>query len=588
MSSAERVSEGIALHQVGDLVAAERHYREALADDPSHPEALHLLGVLLRQRGELRTAIAYIRQAIGLNPRQPVYHYNLGIILDDLGELGSAEESYRQTLSLQPNHPQALANLGAVLRRSGRPGEAEVCYRGVLGFLDQNPVCLNNLGNALREQGRIEEALECFRQALAVHPHYARAHSNLLLTLQYLPGITANQLVAPHEEWQSRHAAPIQASWLPHDNIPDVNRPLRLGFVCAHLACHPVGKLSVRGLEAIGRDQCQLFFYCGDTRDGGLRPRFEAIGHWRTVDTFSDDDLANLIRRDNIDVLFDLSGHADGGRLLTFARKPAPVQISWLGYVGTTGLAAMDYVLADAIHAPHGVDVHYSEQILRLPRCYSCFDPPQQAPPVEESSWERNGSITFGGSHNPAKLNTSTLRTWAEVLRRIPGSRLHLRYSGLDELAVSDRYHSLLASHGIDLSRVELTGRSSPEELMVWYQQLDVVLDPFPYSGGVTTCESLWMGVPVVTILGETFAGRHAASYLHHVGLTDLIASDREGYVERAVWLATDHQRRLEIRTDLRARVESTLCDGVGFARDFVGAIYQVWREWCSERKNSR
>ncbi len=585
MQAGQFIQQALSKHKVSDFDEAARLYREALRVEPDHPDALQLLGIVLSAQGKSRDGADLIRRAIDRNPARHDYYYNLARILDDLGDLESAENRYRQALALKLEDPRTRTNLGTVVRRLGRPAEAEAHHRSALAYRGDDPLCLNNLGNALRDQGRVLEALDCFERAIGQYPQYSLAHSNMLLTRQYEVGVTAEELATQHAEWQDRHAAQLKSFWTPHKNTADPDRPLRLGFVVAELADHPVGKLSIRGLEGLDQTQINLYFYCSNDSADGLRPRFESSGEWRCCGRLDDESLAIQIRQDAIDVLFDLSGHADGGRLLVFGRKPAPVQMSWLGYVGTTGLVAIDYILADAYHVLAEEKSHYRERVLRLPRCYACFDPPENAPAVGLSGWENSGQITFGGAHNPAKLNADVVRTWAEILHQVPESRLWLRYAGLDERSIRDRYFQSFASHGIDRSRLALSGRAAQAELMDWYGQLDIALDPFPYSGGVTTCESLWMGVPVVTLTGNTFAGRHATSYLENVGLNELITKDHTEYVQLAVWLAQNHSWRLGLRAVLRERVEATLCNGAKFAQEFLAVVRHAWREWCSREK---
>jgi predicted O-linked N-acetylglucosamine transferase (SPINDLY family) len=294
--------------------------------------------------------------------------------------------------------------------------------------------------------------------------------------------------------------------------------------------------------------------------------------------------LAEQIRADTVDILFDLAGHTGGNRLLVFARKPAPIQITWLGYVGTTGLAAMDYLLADRWQVPPPAEVHYRERVLRLADGYVCYDPPADAPPVAPLPALQRGCVTFGSFNNPAKITPQVVEVWSRILARAAGARLVLKSHGFDQPSVRRHFAELFAARGIDPARLELLGPSPHRELLEHYGRIDLALDPFPYNGGLTTCEALWMGVPVITCPGETFAGRHSLGHLSNVGLTETIARDLEQYVEIAVSWAKDLARLTAVRGGLRGRVAaSPLCDGPRFAANLLARLREAWQRWVDE-----
>jgi predicted O-linked N-acetylglucosamine transferase (SPINDLY family) len=303
---------------------------------------------------------------------------------------------------------------------------------------------------------------------------------------------------------------------------------------------------------------------------------------WHEVVGVSDDALAAQIRADRIDILFDLAGHTADHRLLVFTRRPAPIQITWMGYVGTTGVKEMDYLLADRFHVPPAAEVHYCEQILRMPHGYVCYDPPPIAPSVGPLPALGRGFVTFGSFNNAAKLTSEVLALWAEIVRRVPRSRLLLASPALGGATARERIGSAFEAAGGDRERLELRGGLAWPDLLAAYNTVDVALDPFPYSGGITTCEALWMGVPVVTCPGETFASRHSLSHLSNVGLTETVAGDRREYGDAAVRLAGDLPHLASIRAGLRDRMAaSPLCDGDRFARDLLSILRDVWRQWC-------
>jgi predicted O-linked N-acetylglucosamine transferase (SPINDLY family) len=350
-----------------------------------------------------------------------------------------------------------------------------------------------------------------------------------------------------------------------------------VGFVSPDLGRHPVGYLLVRVLENLG---LETICYSDRVAQDDMTCRLQAAAtQWRDVLGLSDERLAEQIRADAVDILFDLAGHTAHNRLLALARKPAPIQITWLGYVGTTGLAAMDYILADRYEIPPESEVYYREKVLRLPDGYVCFDAPEEAPPVGPLPAMAQGGVTFGCFNNLAKITPQAMRVWAEILRRVPQSRLVLKYRGLEGEGFRRELLERLAAERIDAARVELLGRSPRRELLADYNRIDLALDPFPYSGGLTTCEALWMGVPVVTCPGETFASRHALSHLSNAGLTETIAHDLDEYVELAVALAGDLPRLAGLRAGLRQRMAaSPLCDAERFVDNLASLLQDVWQ----------
>jgi predicted O-linked N-acetylglucosamine transferase (SPINDLY family) len=401
------------------------------------------------------------------------------------------------------------------------------------------------------------------------------------LALQYCTGVTPAALAEAHAEFDRRHAAPFRGTFRRLDDVHDRHGRLRLGFVSPDLAQHPVGCFLVRVLENLSREQHETTCYSDRTVKDALTHRLQAAAtQWRDVFGMNDDRLAEQIRADGIDILFDLAGHTGHNRLLVFARKPAPIQVTWAGYVGTTGLKAMDYLLADHYEVPPGAERHYQEQVLRMPEGYVCYDPPIDAPPVATLPALDRGAATLGCFNNPAKVTLQAIEVWAEILRQLPGARLVLKYKGWDNGSVARRFTEMFVAQGIDPGRLELLGASPHAELLAEYNRIDLALDPFPYSGGLTTCEALWMGVPVVTCPGETFAGRHSLSHLTNVGLTETIAGDLDEYVKLAVALAGDLPRLAMLRAGLRERMAaSPLCDGKRFANNLVSILHDVWKQ---------
>ncbi len=566
--------------QCDEAVAA---FRLSVELNPRFAESQYHLGVLLHWQGRFAEAVVHLQQAVELAPNNLAAHNRLGNALADAGRMDEAVECHRRVVQMQPNLAAGYSELGNVLINRGNLAEGEACCRRAIELQPDLFEAHNNLGTSLSRQGRCDEAVACYRQTLALRPDVSVVHHHLLATLHYLPGLTPQELARAHREFDQRHAAPLQTTWRPHACVPDAERPLRLGFVSPDFCRHPVGYFLVRALENLDRGQCEVVCYSNRTRRDPLAARFHAAASlWRDVVGWSDDQTARHIRDDRIDILFDLSGHTHGNRLLTFARRPAPIQITWIGYEGATGLSAIDYLLADRHVAPIGAEQPDCEKVLRLPDGYVCYDPPADAPDVGPLPAAKKGYVAFASFNNPAKINREVAAVWARILRRTPASRLSLKYAGLADEAVRRRFLDLFAAEGVDPQRLELTPPCSYDEYLAGYNQVDIALDPFPFSGGATTCEALWMGVPVLTCPGPTFASRHGLSYLSNVGLTETIATGVDDYIERAVSLAGDLPRLAAIRAGLRDRMAaSPLCDGKRFAENLMSLLRSVWRQWA-------
>jgi protein O-GlcNAc transferase len=563
---------GTALYDLGKPDEALACYRRAIQLKPDFALAHNNLGIALGNLGDLDEAVTCYRRALALEPNFALAHYNLGNALQDRGDLREAVACYRRALELEPDHAEVHSNLGNALKNQGDLEGAVACYRRALELKPDQAAAHNNLGNAFRDQGMLDLALACYRRALELKPDDATAHSNLLYTLHYCTGVTATALAEAHAEYDRRHAVRFGSAALRNEKIHDLHGRVRLGFVSRDLGRHPVGYFLVRVLENLDRKRHETICYSDRVKKDGLTRRIQtAATGWRDVMGMNDERLAEQIRADRIDILFDLAGHTACNRLLVFARKPAAIQISWIGYEGTTGLGAMDYLLADHLMVPPGSERHYCETVLRMPDGYLCYDPPETAPPAGPPPFLNNGFATFGSFNNLAKITPEVVTVWARILRAAPTARLLMKYRGLGDRSVKQRFLDLFAVHDVGPERLDLGPWSSYSDYLATYREVDLTLDPFPFSGSATTCESLWMGVPVITCAGETFASRHSLCHLTNSGLTETIARDRDAYVELAVALAGDPARILALRSGSRERMAaSPLCDGKRFARNLA------------------
>jgi len=562
------------------------YYERGLRIDPKLPELHNNLGNAYKSVGRLDRAEACFRRALELRPNFAVAHNNLASVLQAQGKLEAARASYRHALALDPNFAEAYSNLGNTVRELGRIREAEEAYRRCLALMPGSVEALNNLGTVLKDSGRFKEAETTLRQALSLRPDFRVAYHNLLMCMQYDPSVSPEALLEAHREFDRRFASPLLPASPQHGNEPVPDRRLRIGYVSGDIARHPVGHFLAPVLAAHDRTRVEIFAYSDRLTEDDMTVQLRSqCDHWRRIVDLDDEALASRIRADRIDILVDLSGHTADNRLLTFARKPAPVQVTWAGYVGTTGMSAIDYLISDEQETPSGCEGESVESVIRLPDCYVCYSPPSYAPEVGPLPALKAGHVTFGCFNNLTKVNPSVVALWAELLAQLPEARLMLKTHQLDDAGMRSQYAGLFASHGVDPGRVNLQGRSAHRALLLAYNEIDIALDPFPYSGGLTTLESLWMGIPVVTKRGDRFAARHSASHLAAVGLSELIAADVEGYVATARGLAEDLPRLAALRSGLRARMAaSPLCDGARFARNLEAVYRAIWCNWCEKQ----
>jgi predicted O-linked N-acetylglucosamine transferase (SPINDLY family) len=577
-------------NSLGSLLQSQGRREEAIAlfergieIDPTRPELHNNLGNALKERGDLDGAVGRYHRALKLRPDFAQAHSNLGNALQVLGQFEAACASYHRALEIDPRFDVAWSNLGNAARELGRLEEAERAYRRALSLNTGNVEALNNLASVLKDGCRFDEALACLRRALALKPDFETAYHNLLMIMQYDPTISPGQLLDEHREFDRRFAAGLAPAVRRRRNLPEPDRRLRVGYVSGDFGRHPVGYFMTPVLQVHDHDEVEIFAYSDRiAEDEMTRTLREACDSWRQIVDLDDASLASRLVADGIDILIDLSGHTPRNRLLAFARKPAPVQATWAGYVGTTGMAAMDYLIADERQMPSGSESEAVERIVRLPNAYVCYHAPAYAPEVGELPALQSGRVTFGCFNNLSKVNEAVIALWARLLKRLPQTQLVLKTMQLDDAALRERYAGLFAAQDIDPARVSLRGRSRHRELLAEYGQIDIALDPFPYSGGLTTLESLWMGVPVVTRRGDRFAGRHSTSHLTAVGLPELVATDAGTYLDIACGLASDLDRLAALRRTLRQRMAaSPLCDGQGFVRGLEAVYRQLWRQWC-------
>jgi predicted O-linked N-acetylglucosamine transferase (SPINDLY family) len=598
---------------------AVQAFEQAVSREPGSAACWSNLGTAEQRMGRLRDAQQSLERSLEIQPGQPNVLTDYASVLAGLGQPEQALETLQQVLACFPQAAPAWLAAGsayqmldqfqpalAVLRRAFElaPQQFEVRHNLALILAQHNILAeaedlarLNTtehpaageawwlLGVILERQGRTAEVLAALARAVELTPN-SEYHRSLLMSSQYADGVTPKSLLAAHREWSAKYAEPPPPPQSARAERA-LDRPLRIGFVSADFGIHPTGFLGLPVIEHLDKSQCQVVCYSDCVREDALTARFRAAAStWRQAFGLANEELAELIRQDEIDVLVDLMGHTGHERLLLFARQPAPMQITWLGYVGTTGMSAMNFLLADRFHIRPDEEAFYTERILRMPHGYACYGPPEDAPGVTPLPADESGRVTFGCFNNPAKLSPGILNAWASILKRVPDSQLLLKYGGLNDPRVRERLLVHFASQRIACDRILLEGFSPHRELLAAYGRVDVALDTQPYSGGLTTCEALWMGAPVITWPGKTFAGRHAASHLTGAGYPQFVAPDREGYIELAVEWAGRLEELAEVRARMRAQVrQSPLCDAPRFAKDFLHVVQEAWRLMTNERQ---
>ena len=606
---------GAALADQGRADEAAACYRRTLTLRPDHPDAHNNLGVLLKEQGRLDEAMACFRRTLALRPDHPEAHNNLGVALAGQGQPDQAGECFRRAIALRAGYAAAHSGLGIALKQQGRLEEAAACFRRALELQPDFPAGHYNLGNLLREMGQLEEAVVCYRRAVALRPDNPQAHTNLGIALQALgrleeasahyarlleirpddlPGysnllFTQNYLAnRPPDALRdiarrfggliSRRAGQAFTGW--SECPPD--QPLRVGLVSGDLRNHPVGFFLEGLLRAA--DPARVAFLAFPSHDGEdeltsrIKPHLTA---WQPIHALNDAAAAHLIHAERVQVLLDLSGHTDHNRLPVFAWRPAPVQATWLGYVATTGVAEMDYIIGDPHVAPACEFHHFTETVWTLPEIYYCFTPPAVAVEVSGLPALSGGGVTFGCFNNLSKITDQVICVWARVLRAVPGSRLMLKAGQLRDPAVRSATRARFAAHGIGAERLLIEPPSPRTDYLRAYHRIDIALDPFPYPGGTTSCEALWMGVPVLTRRGNRFLSHAGETIARNAGLADWIADGDDDYVTKAVRFAADLEWLARLRGQLRAQVlASPVFDAPRFARHFEDALWGMWERW--------
>jgi predicted O-linked N-acetylglucosamine transferase (SPINDLY family) len=610
---------GTVLKDAGRFDEAITHYQRALQINPEHFESHHNLGHIFQRKKEIDQAILYYQEALKRNPNLADAYYNLGTIAQDKKYLNEAILFYQKALQLAPNLDDAYYRLGSVYADTEQLADAISCYQKALQINPRLAPAHNGLGIVMQKMHEIDRAMEQYRQAVTLMPDFVEAHinmgnalrdfrfsegaeqwyrqalsiapdctfcyDNLFFLMLYHEWYDASTVFSEHLKFAQHCAEPLSSAINPHANTREPDRILKIGYVSPDFRKHAVSYFTEPVITAHSKEDFQIFCYSDVSRDDAIAERLrQHVFQWQNIKGMPDQQVADLIHSDGIDILVDLAGHTAHNRLLVFARKPAPVQVTWIGYPATTGLSAMDYKIVDAHTDPPGMtEQFYTEKLIRMPESFLCYLPDGESPAVGPLPCLSAGHITFGSFNNFAKVNPGVITMWAQILLGVPGSRFIMKANGLADKTAARIVMDMFGKNGINADRIELHGLipSSGMHLGL-YNRVDIGLDTFPYNGTTTTCEALWMGVPVITLAGKTHAGRVGSSLLANAGLAELIAETPDDYKEKAVLLVQDLKRMQTLRESLRERMaQSPLTDAKRFTANLEKCYRDIWIKWC-------
>ncbi len=569
------------------FLEAKRLYKQICDKDRIDENAWAMLGIVLGNLGELDESIGCLERALAINPSNFDALKNLALAFYNKGTADRAITYCQRALAIRREHIDTLVTMGNAYARMDLLTQAQQCYERILTQDPKHAAALGNLANVLAYQGNAELALPYFREAIANNRSFSGLHSNLLLCLHYLPTHDPLTVFREHLEWATLHAPdndrhPVFST----ERNPD--RKLRLGYVTPDLRGHSVAYFLEPLLASHDRNSFDVTCYVElGVPDKATERLWKLADNVRNTHGLSDDTAAAMIRHDQIDILIDLAGHTDHNRLPMFSHRPAPIQMTYLGYPNTTGMHAIDYRLTDEWADPPGMTERFhTEKLIRLEKGFLCFSPPAESPAISPLPSIERSYVTFGSFNVLTKITHEMLITWADLLREVPSSRLLIKNRQLTDKLLQTRLYAFFEEHGVARERVELLGRTSKEEHMASYGKVDIALDTFPYHGTTTTCDTLWMGIPVVSLGGQSHVSRVGVSLLTKVGMSDLIARSRQEYIDCAVKLARSPQRLRHLRENLRKMVEeSGLTNGLAFTRKLEETYRRIWKGWCNSNE---
>jgi protein O-GlcNAc transferase len=579
---------GNRLKELGQLDMAIKHYEKALTINPDSAEVYYNLGNTLKELGQLDAAVKRYNQALNLTPNYVEAHYNLGNTLKKLGHLSAAAKQYSQVLAINPDYAQAHYNLGNTHKELSQFNAAVKHYEQALKINPNHVEAWNNLGNRLKELGQLDTAIKRYDQALSINPDYAEAYSNRLFAFNYHSTYDSDTCYREACKFGEIFSKKV-ASQFSHFQCSSMPKILKIGLVSGDLREHPVGHFLESIVSPLSQGKVELIAYTTDPKSDNLTARIKPyFSDWKSLYELTDEMAANLIYKDGVHILIDLSGHTAHNRLPVFSFKPAPIQISWLGYFATTGLAEIDYIVGDQHVTPLNSQGFFVEKIWQLPETRWCFTAPKHPINCEKPPVLHQKHITFGCFNNYTKLNNKVIALWAKILNHVNSSRLFLKANQFDDQTVRKDILERFLAYGINAERITIEGFDSRENYLLTYHHIDIALDPFPFTGGTTTMEALWMGVPVLTLQGESLVSRQGIGILMNAGLPNWIARNEDEYITKAIRFSTDLGNLTSLRSGLRQQVlASPLFDAPLFSDNFEKALWAMWRQRIDDNKNT-
>jgi protein O-GlcNAc transferase len=574
-------------YEAGDLEQAETIFRGMLEIRPD-PDTYSYLGDIMDDFARTEEALTCYRKALELNPNFPRAHYNIAGILQRKGELDEALACYQKALNLDPACADIYNSIGAILQTRWQLDEALTCYQRALSLDPNFAIAHGNIGGVLLNLGRLNEAESHLRLSLRLKPDRVKPYSSLLMLMNYRSRSDNAAFLEEYLDFQKRFEEPLRSERIPCSHKKNSGRKLKIGYISGDFRKHAVAYFAESVLAVHDRKNFTLFCYSNSPFRDDVTERFQGYADkWRDISGTSDERAAGLIREDKIDILVDLAGHTAYNRLLVFARKPAPVQVSWIGYPATTGLAAMDYKIVDEYTDPPGTtERFYTEELMRMPESFLCYLPDRDSPGIGNVPALTAGYVTFGSFNAFVKISPEVIELWTKILKMLPGSRLVMKAKSFSGKSTRDYAMDLFVKRGNDASRIELlAGVSSIKEHLDIYKRIDIALDTVPYNGTTTTCEALWMGVPVVTLAGDRHASRVGTSLLTNIGLPELVAQTEDEYRKIAVQLAADLGKLRFLREHLRDMMRhSPLTNAERFTANLENCYRKMWRTYCAEK----
>lgn len=628
---------GLAIYKTGNFEEAETAYRKAIKIDPYFSEVYISLGKLLYDGGYYKDSSHVLHRAVQLNDKNAdvfflfaaalrdagfleesvvacqkgvllrsddvLSYINLGNICKYAGHHRMAVDAFRRALDIEPDGIHLLEELVKQLNKMGRTREAAEKCLVLIDIEPTNPVYYVRLALEYMDQGRFDEAEHRLKTAEELSPSWCDASVYFLLSQLYKPSITLSELKNVHQDFDEKYGSKFREYWGRYKIFPEPDRPIRLGFVSSRFGKHQIGHFTLSALEKLNREKFSINIYSSRDIKDSITHRFMNMSdNWVEASRMNEEDLFNKIIDDKIDILFNLDGFRNPKHMEVIARRPAPIQVSWADYPSTSGSSAIDYMIADEYHINDDLEKHYSERIIYIPNTSVCYSPAYDAADTVKLPALERGYVTFGAFHSARKIIPEMCSVWAEILLRVPHSRLIIKGRGVDDIANYSRIYEPFYDRGIDLSRIELRGEdehlnyrsnstNKPKDsafmktgYLSEYNEIDIALDSYPYSSGLAACDAMYMGVPVITMPADTFASRHAYSHISNAGLSETIAFSPDEYVDKAVEFASNPQTLAVIRKKLRSQLTSSpLCDSVRFAKNFGSAMRQIWQEWCRE-----